>query len=192
MPKANVNQKTLNLVMLAIFTAIIIVMTFTPYIGYISYGVISITTIHIPVFIGAVLLGFKGGAILGTVWGVTCLLNAFFINPIEGAIFLNPLISVVPRILVGLIVGLIAAAFLKKDKPVVAAIVCALAGTLSNTILVLTAISLFGSNQVVAIGDTLLTIYKTVFSINGAIELIAALVLVPVISKPLLKVRGQA
>ena len=63
-----------QLTLTAMFSAIIIALTFIPFTGYISYGLLSITTIHVVVILGAVVLGPLRGTILGLVWGVTCLL----------------------------------------------------------------------------------------------------------------------
>ena len=69
-------QKLVYLVMCALFAALIVVMTFTPYLGYITVGIIEITTLHIVVIFGATVLGAKYGAILGGVWGLTCIVSA--------------------------------------------------------------------------------------------------------------------
>ena len=167
----------------AIFMAIIVAMTVVPYTGYISYGlVIEITTLHIPVIIGALLLGPAYGALLGGVWGVTCLVRAFT-NPLWAA-FTNPLISVVPRVLVGLVAGLVFRTFAhSKAKPSLSAAVTAAAATLTNTLLVLTAIYFFGGmlNSFAEFFEMFKTIYLTIISVNGLIELGAAVVLVPII-----------
>ena len=52
-------QKLTYLVMCALFAALIVVMTFTPYLGYITVGVIEITTLHIVVIFASTVLGFK-------------------------------------------------------------------------------------------------------------------------------------
>ena len=63
-------QATLTVAMLGIFSALILLMTFTP-IGYLVIpGIgVSATLIHIPVIVGAVVLGPKLGTALGLVWG---------------------------------------------------------------------------------------------------------------------------
>ena len=66
-------KSVLTLTQLGVLSALIILLTFVPNIGYISYGVLSITIIHIPVIIGAIVMGPKSGAILGAVWGVSCI-----------------------------------------------------------------------------------------------------------------------
>ena len=54
-------KKTNDLTKSAFFIALILLLSVTP-LGYISLGVISATTIQIPVIIGAVILGWKKGA----------------------------------------------------------------------------------------------------------------------------------
>ena len=58
---------TKNLVRAGILSALIIVMTVVPYTGYINYGLVEITTLHIVVAVGAVMLGWQYGAVLGFV-----------------------------------------------------------------------------------------------------------------------------
>ncbi len=168
----------------SLFTALIIVMTVTPYFGYIQYGgIIEITTIHIAVIFAACVLGPGKGAFIGGVWGVSCLLRAFTNTALYG-LFLNPLISVVPRIIVGLVAGLLFKAFCKHNvKKVISLTVTAALGTLTNTVLVLSAISVFGGT-LNTYGD-LLELVKSVFtvilSLNGGLELAAAVILVPIL-----------
>jgi len=58
------NSKTYELVLTALFMAIIIAMAVTP-LGYIPLVVINATTLHIPVIIGSLFLGPKKGEFLG-------------------------------------------------------------------------------------------------------------------------------
>lgn len=181
-----------KLVLAAVFIAIIIVMTAVPYTGYITYlpGGIAITTLHIPVIIGAVFLGWKYGALLGGVWGITCVVKAF-LNPEAGNIpFQNPLVSVLPRIIVGMVAGLVFSlvarntysgkeTLMKYKRGVLAAVFAALAGTVTNTVLVLLMLHFFGALGTTDIAGVFSTIIKTLVGINGAIELVAALIIVP-------------
>lgn len=112
------NEKTYELVLTALFTAIIVIMAFTP-LGYIPLVVINATVIHIPVILGALFLGPKKGAFLGFVFGLTSFINntfkavtasAFVFSPVLAAnvigasgIFKSLYICFVPRILVGVI-----------------------------------------------------------------------------------------
>lgn len=69
-------QKTVRLVELALLTAIIAVMTFTP-IGYLKLGPLELTLIMVPVIIGAVTLGPAAGAFWGSFSVHRALFNAF-------------------------------------------------------------------------------------------------------------------
>ena len=62
-------SKTKGLVQMAIFAALIVVLAFTPFIGYIPLGFTRATIIHIPVIMGSLMLGPKKGAALGGVFG---------------------------------------------------------------------------------------------------------------------------
>ncbi len=178
-------QKLVRLVTFALFTALIVVLTFTPNLGYITFGgTISITTLHIVVILGAAILGPTYGAGIGFVWGMLCLIKAFM-EPIAVNIpFQNPLISVVPRIIVGLVAGLIIKALLKTKLPKVISIgIGTVVGTLTNTVLVITALNIFNGFETLTAGvtTTLETIITILISVNGIIELVAAVILVPAI-----------
>ena len=62
------------MVSVALMAAIVIVLANTP-LGMIQLPIIKATTVHIPVIIGAVLLGPSAGAILGTVFGICSLIS---------------------------------------------------------------------------------------------------------------------
>lgn len=110
------NNKTITLVQLGLLSAIIIIMAFTPFLGYIPLGFTRATIIHIPVIIGSLILGPKKGAILGAVFGLTSLVNNT-INPTVTSFVFTPFYSLgdfsggfrsiiicfLPRILVGVI-----------------------------------------------------------------------------------------
>lgn len=66
-------KKTQEMVKLALFAGIIVVLAMTP-LGYLPLGVLRPTTIHIPVILGSILLGWKKGAALGGLFGLTSLL----------------------------------------------------------------------------------------------------------------------
>lgn len=82
--------------------AVTIALSLTP-LGFIPIGVFNVTTIHIPVIIAAILEGPIVGGAVGLIFGVTSLIkNLVSPTPIS-FIFWNPLISVLPRILIGLL-----------------------------------------------------------------------------------------
>lgn len=141
--------RTLKMVQLAMFTAIILLLAFTP-LGYIklSFG-LSVTLIGLPVIIGAITLGPAGGAVLGTVFGITSFSQAFGMDAL-GVILLgeNPvglfITCMVPRILMGWLTGLIFKGLKRMDKTnFISYIITSLAGSLLNTILFLTSLMIF-------------------------------------------------
>ncbi len=93
-------------ILLALFIAIIALMSYVPFLGYITTGAISITTLHIPLIIGSIALGKNKGAIIGLAFGIFNLIKAYTSGTPEALIFINPLISVLPRFLAGYLIGL--------------------------------------------------------------------------------------
>ncbi len=96
------NEEIRKMVLAAILIAIIILMTFVPELGYITVFAVPITIIHIPVIIGGILLGRKYGLILGLVFGLGSMTRSFMEYSLY-APFTNPIVSVLPRMFVGLI-----------------------------------------------------------------------------------------
>ncbi len=186
--KINKSMDVRQLTLTGLFIALIAVMTYVPYTGYISYGGISITTLHIPVIIGAMALGSIGGLILGTTWGILNLILAYTSGTPEAIIFMNPLISVVPRMIDGLLIGFVADFFRGKLGTSKYSIICGVVGSLTNTILVLTAIGLFGGEEFMAFGDTVAMIFQVLVSVNGVIELGLAIFLTPILINAISKV----
>ena len=185
-------QKTTQITTIGLFIAIIFVMTFVPNIGYIQVNILTVTTMHIPVIIGSVLLGPLGGFILGLTWGVTSWLKVLtsVVSPLERALFLNPLISILPRLLVGLTVSY-GSIFLNKmvKNGIFKDTMLAVLGTVTNTILVLGAISLFAGGTLFPQSQTLSTIITTLIGTNGLVEIAVAVLLVPTILRRLRKVK---
>ena len=177
---------------LGILMGLIILMTFIPNIGYIQTGLFSITTIHIPVLIGAALMGPIGGLVLGLTWGLTSYFYALTLGTIEAMIFLNPMVSIVPRVLVGLIVSYTTMALDKVNmKEVLKYGLVAGIGTLSNTVLVLSSIFIFASEGVLSFNQAFSTIITIIISTNGLLELFAAVIIVPAVVKAIRKISPQ-
>ena len=85
------NHKTQYMAFMAMFLAIEIALVLTP-LGYIQLGIISATTMHIPVIIAGITLGKKAGAQLGFVFGLTSMLNATF-RPLPTSFVFTPFIT---------------------------------------------------------------------------------------------------
>lgn len=96
------HQRNRKMVVSAILGAITIVLGMTP-LGFIPLGVINATTMHIPVIIASIVEGPVVGAVVGLIFGVSSLLNAILKNPTPVSfVFFNPIVSVLPRVLIGI------------------------------------------------------------------------------------------
>ncbi|HPF53928.1 MAG TPA: ECF transporter S component [Eubacteriales bacterium] len=168
-----------RMILAAIFCALVVVMNLVPNTGYISVNVVEITTLHIVTIIAAVLLGSVYGLVVGGVWGVSCLIRAYIMTPMLAFGFGNPLVSVLPRLLVGLFAGLAFAGLKKTHLSVtLSLIISAIVGTLTNTVLVISGMMIFVKASA---SDTLRTIVTTIISLNGSLELAAAIIIVPAV-----------
>ena len=139
---SNSNKKfdTRYMVELAMMIAIIILMAFTP-LGYLRTPGLSITFLTIPVAVGAIILGPRGGAICGLAFGATSFYMALTGSSSFAAMLLsiNPfgtfITCIVARVLEGWLTGLIFAALYKKASArkvsyYVASLACPLLNTL--------------------------------------------------------------
>ena len=90
---SNSNKKfdTRYMVELAMMIAIIILMAFTP-LGYLRTPGLSITFLTIPVAVGAIILGPRGGAICGLAFGAT----SFYMALTGSSSFAAMLLSINP------------------------------------------------------------------------------------------------
>ena len=171
-------QKTQRLTLLALFSVLIIAFTVIPYVGYIAYipGLAEITTIHILVIIGAMLVGPTFGAALGGVWGVSSWVRAWVLSGTQGYMiyFQHPELLIIPRICVGFVAGGLALALSQKSKWL-SLYVPAVLGTLTNTVL-------FLSYYILITGGTDHILSKFIsyaITLNGGVELALAIIIVP-------------
>ena len=193
---------------LAMFCGILLVMGATG-IGCIPLPVIKATTMHIPVILGAVLLGPAAGAVLGGVFGLCSIwanttspgLLAFAFSPFmttEGlpGVLKSLWIALGCRILLGVIAGWLWRGFkrvLKQDYlalPVTAAI-----ATICHTILVMGSIYLLLAQQYAQAKNVAITavfgLVMGTVTASGIPEAIIAAVLVTVIGKALLHLMAR-
>lgn len=192
-----------GLVLTALFTAILLLMGFTP-LGLIDLPIIKATILHVPVIIASVLLGPKKGGFLGAVFGAISLwkntmapsLLSFAFSPLiplpggsHGSAWAL-VICFVPRILVGFVPWFVVKALQKLpgNKTLLDTIGCVAAGAIGsavNTGLVMGTIGLvlgdaFAAAQGIShelVSGALLTV---VFA-NGVPEAVAAAVLTPAV-----------
>ena len=193
-------NKTQYMAFMALFLAIEVVLVLTP-LGYIQLGVISATTMHIPVIIAAIALGKKQGAQLGFVFGLTSLLNATF-RPLPTSFVFSPFISIggmsgnfaslliafVPRILLGYLAGLVYEQLVKhKVNENVSIVSASLVGAFTNTILVLGGIYVFfGAEYAQVAGvayQALIGVLLAIITTNGIGEAILGAIACLVVCK---------
>lgn len=197
-------QKTQNMVKLALFAGIIVVLSMTP-LGFIPLGVIKATTIHIPVILGSILLGWKSGAVLGGLFGLTSLitntmtpaLTSFVFTPfyslgdVHGN-FWSLVVCFVPRILTGIVPYFVYKGIKKFCSNDIAPLgIAGFLGSMTNTLLVMHSIYFFfGDSWAAAKGIAGDMIYKTILVViatNGIPEATVAAVITTAVGKALLK-----
>lgn len=182
---------TYNLVLTAMFIALMLVMNFTP-IGYITItGAFSITLMTIPVALGAVCTGVAGGTVLGFVFGLTSFLQAFgigfMIDPSAAPLFSENAFGYivtcfVPRIVTGLVAGLIFSAFEKRGKISLWVFgLCSAAVPVLNTVLFMASYILFYSKT--SFGGAVMSVLLTILTINFLIELIVTILVGTAVGK---------
>lgn len=130
-------ERTRKLAIIGMLGAITMMLGFTP-LGLIPLGPFNVTTLHIPVIIGAIIEGPIVGAAVGFIFGITSLIkNLTAPGPIS-FIFWNPVISVLPRVLIGILSYYfyqVAKNVIKNDK--VNYFLTGIVGTFVNTFFVL-------------------------------------------------------
>lgn len=82
----------------AMMIAVTLVLGSTP-LGLIRTPILTATTLHIPVIIATLVLGLEAGVITGLVFGAQSFFNSFTSASFFGPFFMNPLVSVLPRML---------------------------------------------------------------------------------------------
>lgn len=201
-------EKTRGLVQTGILSALIFVLAFTPFVGYIPLGFTRATIIHIPVIIGSLMLGPKKGAVLGGVFGLTSFLNNTW-NPTITSFVFTPfyslgefsggaaslLICFVPRILIGVVPYYVyrLVLFLTHEKhvSVVALALAGISGALTNTLLVMHLIYFFFKDMYAAANgvakEAVYGFIMGIIGVNGIPEAIVAAVLVVIIGKTLMR-----
>ena len=189
------NVKTL--VQLALFTAIELIMAFTP-LGYLKIGPVSITFMAIPVAVGAIVLGPLSGAFLGLVFGLTSFSQCFGADPFGTTLlginaFSTAFMCLVPRILMGLFAGLIFGGLKKTTLGETSgALLSSLACSIINTVLFVgSLIVLFGNTEYIrGFGDSVIAVIMALVSVNTIIEAIACTIIGGAVSKAVIKYRG--
>jgi uncharacterized membrane protein len=206
----NAKNNTRKLVLTALFSAIILLLNFTP-IGYIQLPFVKATIIHVPVIIGSILLGPKIGASLGIVFGLTSLYNntfmptvlSFAFSPLiplpgtDSGSWLALIVTFIPRILVGIfpyyVYNFLNKLFKGRYK-ILSFGLSGIIGSMTNTIFVLNLIYLlFRSSYGQVYNLAVSTVYKSILVIiisNGIPEAILAAIITAAVCNVLKRYRS--
>jgi uncharacterized membrane protein len=130
-----------------VMSAITVLLVITP-LGLVPwFSGASLTVMQVPVIIAAILEGPIAGLIVGAIFGISSLLRAAVApNGVFDPIFVNPVVSILPRLLIGPVSYLVYKVLKGKESAPrigAAAILASVAGCLTNTCLVLPLLKLF-------------------------------------------------
>ena len=189
----------------ALMAAIVVLLANTP-LGMIPLPIIKATTTHIPVIVGAILLGPLAGTILGAVFGICSMISntmtpallSFAFSPFlatSGAGAVKALwVAVVCRAMIGLVSGWLWIGLKKlKLSDYIALPVVGFIGSMTNTVFVMGSIYfLLRPEYAKAMGVGIEAVFGLVMGVitgSSVLEAVVALVLVTALGKILLKLQ---
>lgn len=147
-----VNQElNYKLAVTGVFGALSIVLSLT-HLGFISLGgLLTITIMHIPTILVTIMAGLVPGLGVGLIFGISSLINTAT-GGAANPFFLNPCVSIVPRLLIPVVTYFIYKALncIFKMPKVISGSISAAFGTLTNTVFVMLAIYIFYGKDLVA------------------------------------------
>lgn len=197
MEKRMLNQKKLqDLTLTAVLAGLVLLLGLTP-LGYPHIGPISITFLTIPVAIGAMVVGPGAGLFLGTLFGVTSLIQAIMgdlfgqmllnINP-----FLTGCLCIIPRALMGYLTGVLFKFYHKwiKGEKVFPMIAGGATAALLNTIFFVAGVIgfyLIYRNHPDFANYTIWAIIISVLTLNALVELAAGIIVSAAVSRALVQ-----
>jgi uncharacterized membrane protein len=173
-------ERTRKIVITGIMGAIAVFLGLTRW-GFIPwFGGISLTIMHVPVIIGAVLEGPVVGVLIGLIFGLFSMIQAAVApNGPSDVWFTNPLLSVLPRLFIGPVAWLAWRAL--RRWPVPGLVVAGIIGSLTNAFFVLGMIGLLGYLPWVALG--------AIFVSNSLLEAALSAVIVLVVVAAWLRIQ---
>lgn len=174
-------ERTRKIVIAGIMSAISIFLGLTR-LGFIPWlAGASLTIMHIPVIIGAVLEGPVVGLVIGLIFGLFSLIQAGVAPNGPGDIlFTNPLVSVLPRLFIGPVAWLVWKGL--QRWPAVGLTLTGIIGSLTNTVLVLGMIGLLATTGILDVskllGSNFWAVIGSIFVANGLPEAVLSGILV--------------
>lgn len=199
-------RQTRNLAITALFTAIFLLQTFVPNIGYIRIlpGLPAVTTAPLTVAVYSLLMGPVAGTCFGFFWGLLRVILAYTQpgDMVSLLLFQNIFISFLPSIFAGLFPALIGKACQNKSTGAkeVSYVVAGAVTSLTNTILVilLTSLIFMGNSAKLvgymgnfATGTPLIQALIVALGMNGLVEAVFTAIVTPIIVTPLKTVMNR-
>ena len=172
---------TRKLVLTGALSALIIVLGITK-LGLIPLGpAASITILHVPIILAACLCGLPSALFTGAVFGIMSLVQAAM-SPtgVLDPLFVNPLVSVLPRMLTGLIAWALWFVFNKIPKmpKAVSAGITAFLATVGHTLMVIGSLYLFALEKTLeGMGGLCYLAVIGVLAPQAALEAVAATII---------------
>ena len=111
--KNSINIRKMTII--GILGAISIILGLTP-LGFIPIGPTKATIMHVPVIIGAIMEGPIVGALVGLIFGLSSMFQAYTNPTPVSFVFMNPLVSILPRVLIGIVTYYVYMGFKKIGK----------------------------------------------------------------------------
>ena len=194
----NKKFNTSQLVLLGLMTAILLLMAYTP-LGYLNIGPLAITFNVIPVAVAAITLGPAGGAIVGSVFGLTSFLQCIGVGGTSamGAVLfgINPVLAFVqrfgPRLLDGLLLGYIFRGVRKVSNTPTACFVTGFCSAFLNTALFMSLlVLLFGNTeymQTLMGGKNVIAFICGFVGINAVCEMVSSTIITGAVGLALYK-----
>lgn len=179
-------MKTRDITLNALFIAVTVVLAIVPQLGVIQIGVVSITILHVPVIIAGLVLGFRAAVINSLAFGFASLFVALtrgsgLLDPL----FINPLVSVLPRLMFGISIGLVSSSMNRVSKNMALNDgVTAVVSTTLHSICVLTALFIASVGNVAILEgfnlagtSALMWFFISIFVSNALFEIVVAVVI---------------
>ena len=170
---------TRKLTVTGMMIAITMILAYTP-LGIIPLQPVSATITHIPTIIIALLEGPIVGAIIGAAFGIVSLIKALrqpagILDPY----FINPLVSILPRVLIGIVAGYSYKGFLNVIKNgTLCAVLASALGSLTNTLGAMGMIYvLYLSDMTQKLGTAAGPVIWGIITTYGIVEMLAAAVI---------------
>ena len=186
----NINNKTRKLTFLGVMLSLTIVFVLITAVPGPTATLAML--IFIPTIITSIVYGPKFGALMGFLAGLITLIRAY-IAPLSAFdyFFQNPLVAILPRVFIGVIPYFVYEGLKKvfkfKGGENVSAIIAGASGMITNTVLVILALYLLYSTNIVKmyteagfeIGNSIVSFLLVIGGFNGLIEAATAAVLTP-------------